>query len=136
VLLVDRGRLDAWIADCRLAGNLVRLLSSQVADRELAVAIALEPRVERRLLLKLQQLAERFGRVTPRGIRLDLRLTHQELADMVGAVRESVTIALGSLARNGALSVRNRTIVIKRPGAAPVGDEEPRDRPPRRRVRA
>jgi CRP/FNR family transcriptional regulator len=130
VLLVERARLDAWMGDCTLAGNLVRLLSAQVADRELAVAIALEPRLERRLLLKLQQLAERFGRVTPRGVRLDLRLTHQELAGMVGAVRESVTIALGNLAKQGALSVRNRTIVIRRPaeGRAEAA-------PPRRRAR-
>lgn len=115
VLLVERQRLDGWMDEPVLAGNLVRLLSAQVAERELAVAIALEPRVERRLVLKLQQLAERFGRVTPEGVRLDLRLTHQELADMVGAVRETVTIALGNLARSGELSITNRTILIRRP---------------------
>ena len=100
--------------DPALAANLVRVLSAQIADRELAVAIALEPRVERRLLLKLRQLAERWGRVTPDGIRLDLRLTHQELANMVGAVRESVTIALGRLASAGEIEVRNRTLLIRR----------------------
>jgi CRP/FNR family transcriptional regulator, cyclic AMP receptor protein len=117
--LVDRARLDAWIGDPVLAGNIVRVLSAQIADRELAVAIALEPRVERRLLLKLRQLAERWGRVTPDGIRLALRLTHQELANMVGAVRESVTIALGRLATAGEIEVRNRTLLIR----PPRGDE-------------
>jgi CRP/FNR family transcriptional regulator len=112
VLLVPRERLDEWMRNCALATNLVRILSSQVGDRELAVAIALEPRVERRVLLKIRQLADRWGRVTPRGVRLDLRLTHQELADMVGAVRESVTIGLRSLAKQRVLSVRDRTILI------------------------
>ena len=98
-----------------------------MADRELAVAIALEPRVERRLLLKLRQLAERWGRVTPDGIRLDLHLTHQELANMIGAVRESVTIALGRLASAGEIEVRNRTLLIR----APVEEEAPADEPPR-----
>ncbi|MDX6644837.1 MAG: family transcriptional regulator, cyclic receptor protein [Miltoncostaeaceae bacterium] len=128
VLLVERQQLDAWMTVPALAANLVRVLSAQVADRELAVAVALEARVERRLLLKLRQLAERWGRVTPEGVRLDLRLTHQELADMVGAVRESVTLALGRLARQGELEVRNRTILIRRPGTAGMGDrpgEEP-----------
>lgn len=114
--LVDRRRMDAWMHDPALAANVVRVLSAQIADRELAVAIALEPRVERRLLLKLRQLAERWGRVTPDGIRLDLRLTHQELANMVGAVRESVTIALGRLASAGEIEVRNRTLLIRPPG--------------------
>jgi CRP/FNR family transcriptional regulator, cyclic AMP receptor protein len=113
--LVRREQLDAWMGEPRLAANLVRVLAAQVADRELAVAIALEPRVERRLLLKLRQLAERWGRVTPDGIRLDLRLTHQELANMVGAVRESVTIALGRLAGAGEIEVRNRTLLIRPP---------------------
>jgi CRP/FNR family cyclic AMP-dependent transcriptional regulator len=116
--LVDRRRLDAWMHDPALAANVVRVLSAQIADRELAVAIALEPRVERRLLLKLRQLAERWGRVTPDGIRLDLRLTHQELANMVGAVRESVTIALGRLASAGEIEVRNRTLLIRLPDDA------------------
>jgi CRP-like cAMP-binding protein len=113
--LVRREQLDAWMGEPRLAANVVRVLAAQVADRELAVAIALEPRVERRLLLKLRQLAERWGRVTPDGIRLDLRLTHQELANMVGAVRESVTIALGRLASAGEIEVRNRTLLIRPP---------------------
>lgn len=117
VLLVEREQLEAWMNVPALAANLVSVLSTQVADRELAVAVALEARVERRLLLKLRQLAERWGRVTPEGVRLDLRLTHQELADMVGAVRESVTLALGRLARQGELEVRNRTILIRHPGA-------------------
>ena len=115
--LVDRERMAAWMRDPALAAALVRVLSAQIADRELAVAIALEPRVERRLLLKLRQLAERWGRVTPDGIRLDLRLTHQELANMVGAVRESVTIALGRLADAGEIEVRNRTLIIRQPPA-------------------
>lgn len=118
--LVDRERMEAWLSDPALAANLVRVLSAQIADRELAVAIALEPRVERRLLLKLRQLAERWGRVTPDGIRLDLRLTHQELANMIGAVRESVTIALGRLADAGEIEMRRRELIIR-----PPRDEEP-----------
>lgn len=112
VILVDHARFEDWLAEPRFAANLVRVLAAQVADRELAVAIALEPRVERRLLLKLRQLGGRFGRVTPQGVRLDLHLTHQQLADMVGAVRESVTIALGKLVQSDELTIENRTIWI------------------------
>ena len=124
VALVDEERFAAWLAEPRLAANLVRVLSAQVADRELALAIALEPRVDRRLLLKLRQLATRWGKVTPQGVRLDLRLTHQELAGMVGAVRESVTIALGKLVREDELAVQNRTIWIREPGSDPLDPPE------------
>lgn len=116
LLLVTDDRFAGWLADPTLAARLVRQLTLQIADRELAAATALEPRVEHRLLMKLTQLADRFGRATPQGMRLDLRLTHQQLADMVGAVRESVTIAMGRLAANGDLTVDNRTIWIPYPG--------------------
>jgi CRP/FNR family transcriptional regulator, cyclic AMP receptor protein len=121
VRIVRRPELERWMRDPQLATNVVRVLTAQVADRELAVAIALEPRVEHRLLLKLRQLAERWGVVTPDGIRLDLRLTHQELANMVGAVRESVTIALGRLAASGEIEVRNRTLLIRPPEGSAGG---------------
>ncbi len=69
-----------------------------------ALAIAHHPRVDDRLLLTLWHLAERWGRVRPEGIAVPLPLSHQRLADLVGAHRPSVTTAMGDLARSGALS--------------------------------
>jgi CRP/FNR family cyclic AMP-dependent transcriptional regulator len=72
-----------------------------------ALAIAHHQRVEDRLLLTLWHLAERWGRVLPDGIVVPLPLSHQRLADLVGAHRPSVTTAMGTLARSGALSRRD-----------------------------
>jgi CRP/FNR family transcriptional regulator, cyclic AMP receptor protein len=73
-----------------------------------ALAIAHHQRVDDRLLLTLWHLAERWGRVHPDGIVVPLPLGHQRLADLVGASRQSVTTALGGLARAGSIS-RRRT---------------------------
>jgi CRP-like cAMP-binding protein len=63
---------------------------------ELAVRQAL--RIEDRLLLTLWHLADRWGRVSPRGTVLGLSpLTHGVLARLIGAQRPSVTLALGRL---------------------------------------
>jgi CRP/FNR family cyclic AMP-dependent transcriptional regulator len=70
------------------------------------VAIAHHQRVDDRLLLTLWHLAERWGRVTRDGIVLPLPLPHQRLADLVGAHRQSVTTAMGELARDGAVGRR------------------------------
>lgn len=74
----------------------------------LAVVLAIvhQPRVDDRLLLTLWHLAERWGRVRPEGIAVPLPLSHQRLADLVGAHRPSVTTAMGDLVRAGALSRR------------------------------
>ena len=53
--------------------------------------------VETRLLVLFWHLAERWGRVTPRGICSRLSLTHQLLGQLVGCRRASVTTALKHL---------------------------------------
>lgn len=72
-------------------------------SRTLAVnmAIAHYQRTDRRLLLLLWHLADRWGRVTPDGITLRLPVTHQLLADIVAARRPSVSAGLQQLAREG-----------------------------------
>jgi CRP/FNR family transcriptional regulator, cyclic AMP receptor protein len=72
-----------------------------------ALAIAHHQRVEDRLLLTLWHLAERWGRVGSEGIIVPLPLSHQRLADLVGSTRPSVTTAMGTLARSGAVSRRD-----------------------------
>ncbi|WP_027004857.1 Crp/Fnr family transcriptional regulator [Conexibacter woesei] len=75
----------------------------------LAVALAINhhQRVDERLCLTLWHLAERWGRVTPDGIVVELPLNHQRLSMLVGAHRPSVTTAIGDLARAGKVSRRD-----------------------------
>jgi CRP/FNR family cyclic AMP-dependent transcriptional regulator len=71
-----------------------------------ALAIAHHQRVDERLMLTLWHLAERWGRVSSEGIVVPLPLSHQRLADLIGAQRPSVTTALGSLSRAGNIGRR------------------------------
>lgn len=66
-------------------------------------------RVEERLLLVLWHLADRWGTVTPQGVRLDLRLTHDLLAAVTGSRRPSVTNGLRRLTAEGLIQPRPRS---------------------------
>jgi hypothetical protein len=85
--------------------DLVDAVITRALDRSrwlsLQLAISQVTRVDGRLLILFWQLAERWGRVSPDGVRLPLRLTHQTLGKLVGARRPSVTTALSGLARAG-----------------------------------
>jgi CRP-like cAMP-binding protein len=72
-------------------------------SRRLAVsaAIANTVGVEERLHLSLWQLTELWGRKAPEGAVLPFRLSHQTLADLVGARRPTVTLALRNLMKLG-----------------------------------
>jgi CRP/FNR family cyclic AMP-dependent transcriptional regulator len=66
-------------------------------------AIAQMPRVDARVMVLLWLLADRWGKVSPDGVRVPLPLTHETIGKLVGARRPSVTTALGQLARRGLL---------------------------------
>jgi CRP/FNR family cyclic AMP-dependent transcriptional regulator len=57
--------------------------------------------VETRLLVLFWHLAERWGRVTPDGISLRLRMSHELLGQLVGSRRASVTTALHRIDDSG-----------------------------------
>src|SRR3954470_17748038 len=83
------------------------LLSGAVRRAQsLAVVLAVSHlrRVDVRLLVMMWYLADRWGKVTPDGVHLPLRLTHQTLGRLVGAQRPSVTTALKQLAAEGKLT--------------------------------
>jgi CRP/FNR family transcriptional regulator, cyclic AMP receptor protein len=65
------------------------------------VAIAHVRRAEPRLLLLFWHLADRWGRVTPAGVELPLRLTHAAVAQLACMRRPTVSTTLGQLADAG-----------------------------------
>ena len=91
------------------ATRRARLLSFRLAILELR-------HVDLRVLLLLWHLADRWGRVSHEGVRLDLQLTHELIARMIGAHRTSVTLALQKLRDGGRIaSDRRRWILLGTP---------------------
>ena len=65
-----------------------------------------------RLDRRLEDLAARFGVPVPGGVRIALPLTHEELAALVGATRESVSRAMSGLRAAGRVRSNGRGRVI------------------------
>jgi hypothetical protein len=58
-------------------------------------------------------LAEQYGESTPEGVLLAVKLSHQDLASIIGATRETVTVLLGELQLEGMLKVARQRLVIR-----------------------
>lgn len=71
-----------------------------------------QPSIANRLLCLLQWLADEFGTPSNGGILLDLRLTHQDLADTIGSTRVSVTRLLNRLEREGKIERSERKLLL------------------------
>lgn len=65
-----------------------------------------------RLIHLLLELAEKYGRPTDGGIEIGIKLSHQDLASIIGSTRETVTVLLGELQSEGSLVVKRRQIVL------------------------
>jgi CRP/FNR family transcriptional regulator/CRP/FNR family cyclic AMP-dependent transcriptional regulator len=94
----------------RRLAETVRRLNEQVQD---VVLLDLPGRVAKKLL----ELAEQYGVPTPEGVRIEVRLTQQELAQMVGAGRGRVNECLSSFQKRGLLTVERERITLHRPRA-------------------
>ena len=96
----------------RALGRSVRLV--------VAMAIAQQPRLDERLWMLFWDLADRFGKVHPDGVHLDLPLTHEVLSHLAGARRPSVSGALTRLSEEGRLRRSGRHWILS--GDPPVLD--------------
>lgn len=65
-----------------------------------------------RVAKQLLDLADRFGHKTDDGIRVHHDLTQEELAQLVGASRETVNKALADFAQRGWLRIEAKAVVI------------------------
>lgn len=65
-----------------------------------------------RLVYLLLELAERYGQPSPEGVKIGIRLSHQDMASMIGSTRETVTVLLGELQYARSLIVKRRQIIL------------------------
>ena len=65
-----------------------------------------------RLVGLLCELLEQYGRKIDEGLLIDIKLSHQDLAGLIGITRESVTLTLGELQFERFITVGRQRIVV------------------------
>ena len=68
-----------------------------------------------RLIHLLIELAEQYGRPAADGIELGIKLSHQDLANIIGSTRETATVILGELQNEGSIKCGRRKITLVDP---------------------
>ena len=63
----------------------------------------------------LAEFSDRYGVRESDGVLIDIPLPHREIASIVGSTRESVTVRLNAMRREGTIEFVNRRILVKRP---------------------
>ncbi len=98
--------------DPSLATKLLFSFSDRLRQSDEAIESLLSREVSARLARLLLNLGERFGEASGPGTVLKVRLTHQDLANMIVSTREAVSKVMSEFQRLGLIEVRNRRICI------------------------
>ena len=92
----------------------VRYLAVRVADQQQVIANLVTTDSEQRLGKTLLQLARTMGKKDPRSIRIELRITHEELSEMVGTTRPRISFFMQRFHNLGLIETnRDHFLVIK-----------------------
>ena len=95
-----------------LCQGLFRHLSRRLQQAEAFLALSGCRRVEERLKQLLILLQHEVGQPTPRGTRINVRLTHQQLANAIGTTRVTITRLIGQLKQEEWLVIDSKRHII------------------------
>ena len=113
VLQMGHDELAKWLATTpSVAEHLLRTLARRLRRTNEALADLVFTDVPGRVAKALLDLAERFGQPSEAGLHVHHDLTQEELAQLVGASRETVNKALADFAQRNWLRIEARAVVI------------------------
>jgi CRP/FNR family cyclic AMP-dependent transcriptional regulator len=108
--------LRNWIQQHpRIASSLLRGLSQRIKDTDTMLSDLVLVDVAGRLAKVLLRLGDTFGTSSGDEIRVEHDLTQEELAQLVGASRETVNKELHNFESRGWISVEVKCVVIRQP---------------------
>ena len=97
-----------------LMQGFVSYLAVRIADQQQVIANLVTVDSEQRLGQTLLQLARTMGKKDPRSIRIELKITHEELSEMVGTTRSRISLFMQRFRNLGLIETNeDHFLVIK-----------------------
>ena len=95
--------------------NLLQLFCSRIRESLKKIQILNFNNAAQRIKMLFLMLSETYGEKTEKGTILKIKLIHQDIADMVGLTRETVTRILDKWQRGGEIEILKNRYILLRP---------------------
>ncbi|MDA8085222.1 MAG: Crp/Fnr family transcriptional regulator [Nitrospiraceae bacterium] len=92
--------------------QLLRILCSRLREAYERIQILSFNNAAQRIRMLFIMLANMYGREEDKGIRLDIKLTHQNIADMTGIARETVTRLVNRAQKDNEIFFEGKVIYL------------------------
>ena len=111
---IPSSQFFARLARDSLFEGFVRYLAVRVADQQQVIANLVTVDSEQRLGKTLLQLARTLGKKDPRSIRIELKISHEELSEMVGTTRPRISLFMQRFHNLGLIETnKDHFLIIK-----------------------
>jgi global nitrogen regulator NtcA len=101
----------------QLSSLMLQSLASRILQTEMMIETLAHRDMASRLVSFLLILCRDFGVPNSRGITIDLKLSHQAIAEAIGSTRVTVTRLLGELRQEKMISIEKKKITVYNPVA-------------------
>ncbi|OGF46160.1 MAG: hypothetical protein A2231_03330 [Candidatus Firestonebacteria bacterium RIFOXYA2_FULL_40_8] len=113
VLILNRSDFQREILNNPIiALRLMQALSSRLRSADKQIEDLTFRNLPGRVASALIDLSKKHGEKTPEGVRISLKLTHQELAEMIGTAREVVTSIINDFRKANSITIDQKHITI------------------------
>jgi len=107
---------EMLLCEPHLAIKIARMLATRMREAESSIHELVSRSVPGRLAAMLIKLGRRYGeQMDGGGTRINLNLTHEELASMIGSSRQTVTSLMAMFRDENSISVKGKEISITDP---------------------
>jgi CRP/FNR family cyclic AMP-dependent transcriptional regulator len=111
---VTRVSFERFIAERpQLMFQITKLLGLRLRKLQIRLQSLLFQDVRTRIITTLEELATDYGVPHPDGTRLRIKLTHQEIANLIGATRETTSQTLSELRADGIVDFEKKHPILK-----------------------
>ena len=114
--LICKARADDLFAllenNSALALNVAQMLSDRLSDASATIEDLAYAKISDRLVNLFERLAAEHGRPASDGTLLDVRLTHADIASIIGSTRETVSLEMSQLVRAGQIKQEGGYITV------------------------
>jgi CRP/FNR family cyclic AMP-dependent transcriptional regulator len=95
-----------------LALNVAKVLSNRLGDASATMEDLAYAKVPDRIMHLFSRLASEHGVEAGDHVEIDVRLTHADIASLIGSTRETVSLEMSNLTRTGRVRIDGRAIAI------------------------
>lgn len=112
--LIHKSTFEVLLRNNKVLTEIISLLCSRLRESWLMLKVLSFADAEHKIRMTLKLLSEQYGKKDPRGIIINLKLTHKDIADYASLSRETVTRLLDRLLKAEEIEIlENKNILLK-----------------------